>query len=135
MIITDVWFGIIAIFTTMTIIHCDTYHDCGASCKCLLKTSGTERTICNGYYIPNLPVYVSKIEIRNSNLTYIGRFALVNRTLHRIHALVFSGNSIRHIHQENFVNLTWLTVLTINNETSLNVEVLIKHLRKCHQNL
>ncbi|CAG2193667.1 unnamed protein product [Mytilus edulis] len=129
MIITDVWFGIIAIITIMTIIHCDTYHDCGASCKCL-KTSGSKRTICNGYYIPNLPVSASEIEIRNSNLTDIGRLDLINLTLHRVHELLFSGNSIRHIDQEAFVNLTWLTVLTINNETSLNVEVLKQALTK-----
>ncbi|XP_063425877.1 toll-like receptor 13 [Mytilus trossulus] len=130
MIITDVWFGIIAIFMIITIIHCDTYHDCGASCKCFLKVTGARRAFCNGYYIPKLPVSVLKIEIRNSNLTDIGHFALVNLTLHSVYELVFSGNSIRHIHQEAFVNLTCLTVLTINNETSLNVEVLKQALTK-----
>ncbi|CAC5385609.1 unnamed protein product [Mytilus coruscus] len=114
----------------MCVIYTDTYHDCGECCKCLLTTRGYKSDICDGSYIPKLPVSVDEIEIRNSNLKDIRRFSLINLTLHRVYVLVLSGNSILYIHQEAFVNLTWLSVLTVNNETSLSVDVLKKALTK-----
>ncbi|CAC5420896.1 unnamed protein product [Mytilus coruscus] len=130
MIKTDIWFGILAIFTIMTFIYTDTYHECGKFCKCLLKKSGTRRAICNGSYIPKLPVSVTSIEIGHSNMKDIGRFALINLTLHRIHELILSGNSIRHIHPQAFANLTSLSVLEVKNETSLSVDDLKQALTK-----
>ncbi|XP_076095484.1 toll-like receptor 6 [Mytilus galloprovincialis] len=132
MIITDIWFGILAIFMIMTIIHTDTDLECGKFCKCLSRRF--KRAICHGSYIPTLPVSVSEVELRNSNRTDIGRFALVNLTSHRVTEFVLSGNSICHINQEAFVNLTWLSVLTVNNETSLSVDRLKKALTKLSLN-
>ncbi|VDI11433.1 Hypothetical predicted protein [Mytilus galloprovincialis] len=114
----------------MSIINADTYHKCGECCKCLLTTRGYKTAICNGSYIPKLPVSVEEIELRNSKLNDIGRFSLINIRLHNVYVLVLSGNSIRYIHEEAFVNLTLLAVLTVNNETSLSVDVLKKALTK-----
>ncbi|CAC5385611.1 unnamed protein product [Mytilus coruscus] len=114
----------------MTFIYTDTYHECGTFCKCLLKTSGLRRAICNGSYIPKLSVSVAYIKIRNSHMKDIGRFGLINLTSHRVYELELSGNSIRYIHHDAFVNLTWLSVLTVNNETSLRVDILKQALTK-----
>ncbi|CAC5420900.1 unnamed protein product [Mytilus coruscus] len=114
----------------MTVVRADTYHECGKFCKCLLTFKGFRRAICNGSYIPKLPVSVDQIEIRNSNMNDIERFDLTNITLPSLRELILSGNSIHYIHQEAFVNLTGLTVLTIDNETSLSVQVLKQALQK-----
>ncbi|CAC5420898.1 unnamed protein product [Mytilus coruscus] len=114
----------------ITPIHTDTYHECGKCYNSRLTSRVYKSAICNGSYIPKLPVSVAEIEIRNSNLNDIDRFALINLTLHRIHVLVLSGNSIRHIHPEAFVNLTSLSVLEVKNETSFSVEVLKQALTK-----
>ncbi|XP_063427463.1 toll-like receptor 13 [Mytilus trossulus] len=113
-------------------IHTGTDLECGKFCKCLSRRF--KRAICHGSYIPKLPVSVLEVELRNSNRTDIGRFTLVNLTFHRVTEFVLSGNSIRHINQEAFVNLTWLSVLTVNNETSLGVEGLKKALTKLSLN-
>ncbi|CAC5420903.1 unnamed protein product [Mytilus coruscus] len=130
MIIADIRFGIFVILPIVTFIYTDNYHECGKFCKCLLKTRGTRIAICNGSYIPKLPVSVEEIELRNSSMKNIGRFAFINLTLHRLHVLVLSGNSIRHIHPEALVNLTSLSVLEVKNETSLSVDDLKQVLTK-----